>query len=404
MILYILKSSVLLLILITVYRLFLENEKMHKFNRIYLLGSLIFGLIIPLQLFSFKTKSSSSIHQFELKEMLLQKTNTNLSSLSDNQMIIYSCIVVYVLITLLLSVRFLVNLYSFYKKIKTNARQTIHGVKVILIPEAVVPHSFLDTIFISEQDFTSNTIAPELLAHETAHIQQKHTLDILFIEILQILLWFNPILLRYKNAIKLNHEFLADEKVNTTFLSVSHYQNMLLNFASNSQKIALASAINYSITKKRLVMMTKKESKIRIILKTIGVGFVYSLLFFSFSPETLAQEKAKNKQNIDLKEAKSIAKITQPKFPGGVLAFYKFVGANFKIPTELKGGGKIYLTFMVEKDGSLSEFEILKDVGFGSGEEVIRVLKLSPKWIPGKENNETVRVKYSLPIQVEAVK
>ena len=59
---------------------------------------------------------------------------------------------------------------------------------------------------------------------------------------------------------------------------------------------------------------------------------------------------------------------------------------------------------MVEKDGSLSEFEILKDIGFGTGEEVIRVLKLSPKWIPGKENNEIVRVKYSLPIQVEPSK
>jgi beta-lactamase regulating signal transducer with metallopeptidase domain len=404
MILYILKSGLLLLILITVYKLFLENEKMHHFNRIYLLGSLIFGLTIPLQLFSFKTKITSTINHFELDEILLQKTNGNINSISENKIMIYILMAVYTFVAILLTVRFLMNLHSFYKKIKNNERQIINGNKVILIQEPVVPHSFLNSIFIYEQDFYNNNIAPELIVHEKAHIQQKHTFDILFIEVLQILLWFNPIILLYKRAIKLNHEFLADETVNIKFNSVSQYQNMLLSIASNQRKIALASSINYLITKKRLIMMTKKESQIRIILKTVGVGFIYSLLLFSFSPETIAQETAKNQQNIDLNKVKTISKITQPEFPGGIVAFYKFIGTNFKVPSELKGSGKIFLTFMVEKDGNLSEFEILKDIGFGTGEEVIRVLKLSPKWIPGKENNETVRVKYSLPIQVEPSK
>jgi beta-lactamase regulating signal transducer with metallopeptidase domain len=404
MILYILKSGLLLFILITVYKLFLENEKMHHFNRIYLLASLIFGLTIPMQLFSIKTKISSTINHFELNEILLQKTRRNLSLISENQMMTYILIAVYAFVAILLTVRFLMNLHSFYKKIKNNERQIINGNKVILIREPVVPHSFLNSIFIYEQDFYSNNIAPELIVHEKAHVQQKHTFDILFIEILQILFWFNPIILLYKRSIKLNHEFLADETVNTKFKSVSQYQTMLLSIASNSRNIALASSINYLITKKRLLMMTKKESQIRIVLKTVGVGFVYSLLLFSFSPETIAQETVKNKQSIPLNGVKTISEITHPEFPGGIVAFYKFIGTNFKVPTELKGSGKVFLTFMVEKDGSLSEFEILKDIGFGTGEEVLRVLKLSPKWIPGKENNETVRVKYSLPIQIEPSK
>lgn len=104
-------------------------------------------------------------------------------------------------------------------------------------------------------------------------------------------------------------------------------------------------------------------------------------------------------------ESTAISKLEEmtvkPEFPGGVLEFYKFIGANFKVPAELKSGGKVFLTFTVEKDGSLSEFEIVNDLGFGTADEVIRVLKLSPKWIPGKENNELVRVKYSLPVQIE---
>jgi beta-lactamase regulating signal transducer with metallopeptidase domain len=404
MILYILKSGLLLFILITVYKLFLENEKMHHFNRIYLLGSLIFGLTIPLQLFSFKTKITSTINHFELDEILLQKTNGNINSISENKIMIYILMAVYTFFAILLTVRFLMNLHSFYKKIKNNERQIINGNKVILIQEPVVPHSFLNSIFIYEQDFYNNNIAPELIVHEKAHIQQKHTFDILFIEVLQILLWFNPIILLYKRAIKLNHEFLADETVNIKFNSVSQYQNMLLSIASNQRKIALASSINYLITKKRLIMMTKKESQIRIILKTVGVGFIYSLLLFSFSPETTNDTDSNILTDPITTKTQPINETTQPEFPGGIDAFYKFIAENFKISPEFKGSGKVYLTFMVEKDGSLSEFEILKDIGFGTGEEVIRVLKLSPKWIPGKENNETVRVKYSLPIQVESSK
>lgn len=404
MIFYILKSSLLLFILIAVYKLFLENEKMHRFNRIYLLGSLIFGLTIPMQLFSFKTKISNTINHIELNEIILQKTGPNFKSISENQIMTYTIVSVYAFVALLLVIRFLLNLYSFYKKIKNNKRQIINGCKVVLIQEPVVPHSFLKTIFIYEEDFNNNTITPELIAHETAHIKQKHTLDILFIEILQILFWFNPIIIWYKRAVKLNHEFLADETVNSKFNSVYQYQNMLLSFASSQREVALASSINYLITKKRLIMMTKKESQIRIIMKTAVVGIVYSLLLFTFSSQTRAQEPAQNQQHKNVNDGKTNSEITQPKFPGGILEFYKFIGTNFKVPTELKGSGKVVLSFMVEKDGSLSEFKILKDLGFGTADEVIRVLKLSPKWIPGKENNEAVRVQYSLPVQIENAK
>jgi hypothetical protein len=134
-------------------------------------------------------------------------------------------------------------------------------------------------------------------------------------------------------------------------------------------------------------------------MKVFSIGIISSLLLFVFSAN--AQKSNTKKQN----ESKQVTSLeTKPEFPGGLLEFYKFIGNNFKVPAELKGSGKIYMTFMVEKDGSLSEFEIVKDLGFGTADEIIRVLKLSPKWIPGKENNEIARVKYSLPIQIEPSK
>jgi hypothetical protein len=87
----------------------------------------------------------------------------------------------------------------------------------------------------------------------------------------------------------------------------------------------------------------------------------------------------------------------KPEFPGGVDAMNAFITQNFKSPKEnLKG--KIYTTFIIEKDGSLSDIKILRDLGHETGAEAIRVLKLFPKWSPGKQNNKTVRVLYSIPM------
>ena len=86
-------------------------------------------------------------------------------------------------------------------------------------------------------------------------------------------------------------------------------------------------------------------------------------------------------------------------------AFYKFVGENYKTPKtpeDVKLTGKVYLTFIIEADGNLSNFKVLRDIGYGTGEEAVRVLKSSPKWNPGTINDEPVRTLYSLPISIQA--
>ena len=93
----------------------------------------------------------------------------------------------------------------------------------------------------------------------------------------------------------------------------------------------------------------------------------------------------------------------KPDFPGGIEKFYKFVDNNFKYPDEdidLKGK-KIYATFIVEQDGSLTDIKILRDAGHGTGAEAIRVLKKCPRWIPGEHNGKKIRVLYSLPITIK---
>jgi len=92
----------------------------------------------------------------------------------------------------------------------------------------------------------------------------------------------------------------------------------------------------------------------------------------------------------------------KPDFPGGMQKFYNFISKNFQTPEEDGLSGKIFVTFVVEKDGSLTDIKVLRDIGYGTGKEAIRVLKSCPRWNPGEQNGKKVRVLYSLPITIQS--
>ncbi len=396
------------MVFFAVYKLWLENEKMFRFNRAYLLGSMIFSLIVPLQLFSVRTLFSDQINVIQLDGIVIRTNKAVLNTIDYNEIIRYFFGGIYIVVAAILLFRFVLNLLVFYKKMHSSKVEIVTDQKVVLVKEAILPHSFWNAIFINEKEFENGKVPSELIAHEKAHLKQKHTLDILFVEVLQILFWFNPLIILYKKAIKLNHEFLADEAVNLQFESVSTYQKLLLSIASDTNNVALASTINYQITKKRFLMMSKRESPVKEVFKVFTVGLLCSMLLFAFSSEMTAQEVVKNESSGDNSVHKvGDLNIKQPDFPGGIIEFYKFVGQNFRIPEEAsksKVETKIAMQFMVEKDGSLSEIKIVKDAGYGIGEEAMRILKLSPKWIPGTQDGKPVRVLYSLPITIQADK
>ncbi|MGO4773441.1 M56 family metallopeptidase [Flavobacterium sp. W22_SRS_FK3] len=405
MIVYLIKSGILLLFFYGVYKLWLENEKMFSYNRAYLLGSLVFSLVIPLNLFLFQSKIPDVINAYNLDGIIIINKN-KINPFIENYSLRDLISIIYIVVFIGLLVRFLKNLFSFYKEIVRNETLLINHQKIVLIQKNILPHSFWNSIFINKEDFENGRISSELIIHEKAHLQQKHTLDIIFIEVLQIIFWFNPVFVFYKKAIKLNHEFLADEEVNKQFDSISNYQQILLSFASNTNYVAIASNINYLITKKRFIMMTKKKSTRIMLLKSLVSLSFFVFLFFVFTTKITAQTgSSKLKDGFAIRY--DTTSVKEPQFPGGIEEFYKFVGQNFKMSQEAsknKITAKIYMEFMVEKDGSLSEFKIVKDAGYGLGDEAIRVLKLSPKWISATQEGKPVRVMYSLPITIQADK
>ena len=421
MIEFFIKSSLCLILLLGVYNFFLEKEKMSLFNRFYLLGSLVISFLIPLV-------------KFELQQDIIQNNllpeaiktiqgNTIIINQKTNNLSIFLWSF-YGIITLLFTFRFSKNIYVFFQKIKSNPKKKFENGTLIFVEENILPHTFLNYIFINKNDYENRKIEGELFTHELAHVHQKHTLDVLFIEILKTIFWFNPILIFYKKAIQLNHEFLADEKVVKSYNNVPFYQNLLLEKASWNSNFYLTSNLNFLVTKKRLIMMTKTTSQSRALLKKLSVLPVLAgLIFISCSQDAtekqsdekivastweaakaLSSEKTATNGNqaIEAVEVDPKDVPTSPQFPGGMEAFYKFVGKEYKIPKGFSGKAKIILTFVVKADGNLEEIKVIKDAGFGTGEEAIRMMKKSPKWNPGLQDGKPVRVQYHLPIQLES--
>jgi beta-lactamase regulating signal transducer with metallopeptidase domain len=396
---FLLKSTLSLGLLYSVYILLLEKEKMHNFNRFYLLFGLIFSLLIPLFTFEIYVESTTvavqnTVQALPISTVILEE-KTNYVPL-----ILWS---VYALITTILLSRFVLNLTKIQQKIKANTTQEIQNATLVLLNENVLPHTFLSYIFINKEDFENKKIEGELFSHELTHVQQKHTLDILFIEILKTIFWFNPILIFYKKAIQLNHEFLADEKVVQSHNNVPFYQNLLVEKASWNNTFYLASNLNFLVTKKRLIMMTKTTSQSRALLKKLAlIPVLAGLIFISCSENKDAATGIEiTNEEMEVQALQPDEVPSQPKFPGGMEAFYEFFGKEYKIPENFAGEGKLVIAFVVEADGSLSDLKIKKDEGFKTGEEAIRVLKKSPKWYPGLVKNKAVRVQYHLPISIK---
>jgi bla regulator protein BlaR1 len=300
---YLFKSIVCLGIFLLVYLLFLEKEKMHRFNRWYLLGSILFAFFVPLVSFTV-TQESLPVLQNNYFAILDQPATALLSKTiaptvapvisSTASLVDYvmpALLVIYLLITLVLLTRFAGNIYRLLSAAASNKTVSYRGANLVLLKEETASYSFLNYIFISERDYANSVIEDEIITHELTHVNEKHSWDVIFIELLQIIFWFNPMFLLYKKAIQLNHEYLADEAVIRTYADVPAYQYLLLDKASCACNAQLTSNFNYSVTKKRLIMLTKTTNHIRTFLKKIAIVPLLAAAVFVFSVKNIIAQQ-----------------------------------------------------------------------------------------------------------------
>ncbi|PQJ80750.1 M56 family metallopeptidase [Polaribacter porphyrae] len=289
MIIYLLKSTACLAFLLAFYHFILEKEKMHIFNRFYLLGSLLFSFIAPLIIF----KTIVPVEKLESVMYFTEPTNINHTqyTLVENSFdYTQLAIIAYSFIALIFLFRFTRNIYIIVDKIKRNKKISYKSAVLVLVEDKILPHTFWNYIFINKRDYETENIEQELFTHELSHASQKHTFDVLFIEFLQAVFWINPLFIFLKKAIQLNHEYLADETVINQHKNVFQYQHLLVNKAAWKNEYYLASNLNYLVTKKRLKMMTTKSSPTKILLKKLAVIPLLAGFIFLFAERVEAQE------------------------------------------------------------------------------------------------------------------
>lgn len=328
---YLIKSGLILIILLAIYHIWLEKEKMHKFNRLFLLLTIIFGLTVPLISFEI----SSKMEVIELSPVMKLASAPLITTMPEitNQAIVedysYWSVMIYGIVALLLLFKFVVNLLRLKLKVSRNQQKRTAEGTIVLIKEKVIPHSFLSYTFLNEEDYLNNRIEDEIIRHEFAHIRQKHSADLLFIEFLKIIFWFNPVFILYKKAIQLNHEFLADEAVVKLSNNVSAYQQILLQKVS-LKTVNLASNLNYSVTKKRFKMMKKQTSRTWKVIKGLSLFPVAAILILTFSNQIFADADSVSsgiKTNLT-----TSSQISKDKFYGG--GFVRFKNASGEMLTK----------------------------------------------------------------------
>lgn len=282
MLIYILKFSACLAIFILFYKFSLEKTSAHNFKRFYLLIVILISIGIPFITFTeyveIQNPNLSTSSELNVSQNLEIKGSQLL-----NEYLPYFLWFVYALGVFLFSFRFFKNIYQLSQKIKANPKFKNHNYINVLLHDLIYPHTFFNYIFLNKTKFEHNQIPPEVLLHEETHAKQKHTIDILFIEILQIVFWYNPLLYFIKKDIKLNHEFLADRAVINTGFNTKHYQQLLLVFSSNPADNPLANAINYSLIKKRFTIMKTNTSKQKIWGLSILLLPLIALTLYGFS-------------------------------------------------------------------------------------------------------------------------
>jgi len=497
MINYIVQVVLFQALFLAVYDFFLQKETFFKWNRFYLLSTPILSFIIPLfKLESFqKTIPQEYIEQLPTVFLNPQEVIVQANQYSSTHN--YLAIAFYIGLVLFLGL-FLIKLFKIFQLISTNKVLKKENYSLVLLDDRQSAFSFFKYIFINKHLLKSEDL--QIIKHELVHCKQRHTLDLLFFEILKIMLWFNPMVYVYQKRITLLHEYISDAEV-VLATNKKTYFNRLLAETFNVENISFINQFfKHSLIKKRIVMITKEKSKKMKQLKYLLIVplLVSMLVYVSCSNDTkfnideieaiskktdipsegklfevdfgkiyvgkkfdgkivsyeemtdnekefFGKWKADNKKNIPfkividaegnrvlfMKVNKSNTKLEVdyyesenvpfavidevPVFPGckGTKLqlrtclqekITEHVNKNFNadLASELKlipGVKRIFVMFKIDKEGNVSDVKARAPHNVLQ-EEAIRVVKMLPKMLPGKQAGKAVNVNYSLPKQL----
>ncbi|MBN2236353.1 MAG: carboxypeptidase-like regulatory domain-containing protein [Bacteroidales bacterium] len=295
---YFLQVSIALVVFYLLYWLLLRNETHYNVNRVYLVCVAMLSVILPLFPLHYTVILEEGINQSgiltEFKSTIAGIPPYSGDLFEENISLNYNTalFLIYITGSIFFLARLLYQSGILLFLILKNKAKTIQGLQIVENEKYGLPFSFFNFVFINPK-FHLQTDLPEILAHEKVHIREKHWVDLILIELLTVIFWFNPLIWFFEHSIKLNHEFLADRSVISKGTHLGKYQALLVNQIMGMQIIGFTNNLNYSINNNRFKMMTKqKTSKIKalkLVLIMPAIGFL--LLAFAEPIYQISTEK-----------------------------------------------------------------------------------------------------------------
>jgi TonB family protein len=297
--------------------------------------------------------------------------------------------------------RKLFQLFSVFRIVGRSEEIEFRGVRIHRSHEIEMPFSFFQYVVIPKEIDRSEL--PIIMEHELAHVRANHSLDIILIQVIQALCWFNPVVWIYENAIRMNHEYEADNAVLQANHDVVGYKELLVSKAMASHvSIGHAIARKSQLHKRFLKMNSSKRNNMW------HYGLLIPLIAIAVVGKSCTQEKeqvvstAQNDKEVSSKQALNGDEVdVAPEFPGGMDELIAYLGATIRYPEQAKKDsveGRVYIEFIVDENGHVIKPTPLNSVREDIDKEAIRAILEMPKWKPGQNNNQKVKVKMVIPI------
>ena len=444
---YLIEANIALSLFFILYRLLLKSDTFLQLRRFYFLSVILFSLLYPLMTVPlphsisafFTQESVEAVSAVYIGEPVMEIITVEESVPTREINMIRIGVVIYFSITLLFIVRFLIQLISILRVRLKSKPAEIFGTEVYRLKDDITPFSFFNLIFI-HTDKHSDAELTQILLHEQTHVRQLHSVDILLIESLTLLFWWNPFVWLMKREMAMNLEYLADQGVLMCGVNSREYQYHLLRLTYQETAVPIVNNFNVSQLKQRIMMMNQSKSPaykvgryllvLPLVVLFLTANSIYAAQREPADDETkmlnpavaeLRQEQLSvdNMLTPELMQAELedqslqqpppekkeeeifVIVENQPEFPGGMGALMKLIGDSIRYPVEAqqKGiQGRVICNFVVMKDGSISDPQVVRGVDPLLDAEALRVLKLMPDWKPGKQRGQAVNVRFTLPV------
>ena len=415
--LYTLKAAVLLAVFHLFFRLLMSRVVLHRLARVVLLVSMALSIVLPLCVITWHRvvvlpSEGSGDALFELPQAVTAEHVGD-----DNLM--RALFLIYIVGVAAVMIKTAVALLSVVWLIRRSERfPQEDGTVQVVNATTESPFSWFRYIILSPRDYAEQN--QFVLAHEAAHARLHHSADVLTVDLLSALQWFNPAVWLMRSDLRVIHEFEADDAVLSQGADLVQYQYLLIKKAVSDGGYSIANGFTHSTLKQRIYMMQNKNNSAKrhylralylVPVALVALAVNARTIVDYIEPASLPVKTAPAAVdsistftlNGDLKTKSKLLDLCEvmPEYPGGMEALMKYLQESVKYPKEAQAQklqGRVIVRFVVERDGQISHVEVPRSVHPLLDAEAIRVVKAMPKWIPGREKGEPVAVHYSLPI------